>query len=80
MYNTDDTDWAASQKGNFWRRINGIVLVVGRRKKTDGYWALVGEDFLPRSFETKSAAQLAAEQSARNRPRKSIFADEVDDL
>ena len=59
-YPTHDTEWATSAKGNTWRRIKGIGLVVGKRK--DGrWWALCGEDFIKGSFSTKQEAKNAAE-------------------
>ena len=59
-YPTHDTEWATSAKGNVWRRINGIGLVVGKRK--DGrWWARRGEDFIKGSFSTKQEAKNAAE-------------------
>ncbi len=80
MFFEHDTSWSLSQKGNHWRRIEGIVLVVGRQKKGDGYWALVGEDFLTGEFETKIDAQAAAELKAKKLPRRNIFAKEIDEL
>ena len=48
-YPTHDTQWALSKKGNWWRRVNGVALIVGKRK--DGrFWARRGEEFLPGSF------------------------------
>lgn len=32
MFSNQDTDWAISAKGNNWRRINGVVIVVGGKK------------------------------------------------
>ena len=59
-YPTHDTEWATSSKGNTWRRINGVTLIVGQRK--DGkWWARRGDEFLKGSFDSKSQAKLAAE-------------------
>lgn len=59
-YPTHDTDWATSAKGNTWRRINGVALIVGKRK--DGrWWARRGNDFLVGSFPSKDAAKHACE-------------------
>lgn len=80
MFHEHDTSWSLSQKGNHWRRFSGVVLVVGRQKKGDGYWALVGEDFLPGEFETEIDAQEAAELKATKLPRRNIFAKEIDEL
>ena len=80
MFDEHDTSWSLSQKGNYWRRVAGIVLVVGGQKKGPGYWALVGEDFLAGEFETKIDAQEAAELKATKLPRRNIFAKEIDEL
>ena len=59
-YPTHDTDWAISAKGNTWRRINGVALIVGKCK--DGrWWARRGDDFLPSSFPSEESAKAAAE-------------------
>jgi hypothetical protein len=59
-YPTRDTEWATSAKGNTWKRINGIALIVGKRK--DGtWWARRGDDFIKGSFFTKQEAMSAAE-------------------
>jgi hypothetical protein len=57
----ENTLWAKSYKGNLWRRINGVVLVVGKHKTANTYWARRGESFLPGRFPTESAAKSAAE-------------------
>ena len=64
MYPTHDTDWAISAKGNEWRRINGVVLVVGRRKTDGKYWAMRDGNFLKDSFATEALAKRAAENGA----------------
>ena len=59
-YPTRDTEWATSAKGNTWKRINGIGLVVGKRK--DGrWWARRGDEFVKGSFASKIQAMNAAE-------------------
>ena len=59
-YPTHDTEWATSSKGNTWRRINGVTLIVGQRK--DGkWWARRGESFLSGSFSSKNSAMSAAQ-------------------
>ena len=60
-YSTHDTDWATSAKGNEWRRINGVVLVVGRRKTDGKFWAMRDGDFLKDSYATEALAKKAAE-------------------
>lgn len=63
-YPTHDTDWATSAKGNEWRRINGVVLVVGRRKTDGKYWAMRDGDFLKDSYDTEALAKKATESGA----------------
>lgn len=63
-YPKHDTDWATSAKGNEWRRINGVVLVVGRRKTDGKYWAMRDGEFLMDSFEIEALAKRAAESCA----------------
>lgn len=59
-YSTEDTNWALSAKGNWWRRRGGIALVVGTR--ADGsYWAMRDGEFLKRRFTTKQEAIHATE-------------------
>ena len=64
MFEKRDTDWATSAKGNEWRRINGVVLVVGRRKSDGKYWAMRDGDFLKDSYATEALAKRAAEHDA----------------
>ena len=64
MFSNKDTDWAISAKGNEWRRINGVVLVVGRRKTDGKYWAMRDGNFLKDSFATEALAKRAAESGA----------------
>jgi hypothetical protein len=60
-YTTHDTEWATSAKGNEWRQINGVTLIVGQRK--DGkWWARRGDEFVKGSFASKIQAMNAAEQ------------------
>lgn len=60
MFKDSTTDWATSAKGNLWRRLGGMLCVVGQRK--DGrYWARRGDDFVSGSFSTLSQAKRAAE-------------------
>jgi hypothetical protein len=72
MYQTHDTDWSTSQKGNEWRRIDGKVLVVGRKK--DGrYWAMVDGEFLEGSFVTELLAKSAAVEKANGKDDDSFW-------
>jgi hypothetical protein len=59
-YLVHDTDWAISRKGNYWRRINGRVVSVGR--KPDGkFWAMADGVFADGTFYTCIKAKAAAE-------------------
>ena len=58
-YPTLDTDWARSVKGNYWRRIDGVPLIVGS-KRSGGYWVRVGDKFLQGDYESLSQAKGAA--------------------
>ena len=60
-YPTHDTNWAVSAKGNYWRRFNKIVLVVGQFKDNNYYWAMRDGEFLKGRFESIEDAQFAAE-------------------
>lgn len=71
-YPTYDTQWANSKKGNWWRRKNGVALIVGERK--DGrFWARRGDNFMQGSYETIADAQRGAET---NTPGENIQWDE----
>lgn len=60
IYPTNDTEWATSAKGNTWKPVNGVPLIVGKRK--DGrWWARREESFLSGSFCSKIQAMNAAE-------------------
>ena len=61
MYSNHDTDWDLSAKGNYWRRLNETLLVVGKNKYNI-YWVRVDEDFLPDEYSTLKEAQKAAEK------------------
>lgn len=61
-YPTNDTDWAVSAKGNYWRRLNKKVLVVGQFKDNNYYWAMRDGEFLKGRFESIEDAQFAAER------------------
>ena len=60
-YPAHDTDWEESQAGNQWRRLNGIVLIVGKRKHERHYWASVELKYLDDVFATVAQAKAAAE-------------------
>ena len=64
MFDTNDTDWADSKKGNQWRMLHGRVLVVGQSCK--GVWARVGNAFISglAPFTDIDEAMWAAECSA----------------
>jgi len=69
-YPTHDTDWDESQKGNQWRRLNGIPLVVGKVKNSKLYWASVDDEFLKDYFKTLEEAQFAAEREFERREKE----------
>ena len=60
MYTMHDTEWAKSNKGNFWRRFSGKVMVVGT-KDGDYYWAMIDGDFLKEQYLSAEDAQDAAD-------------------
>ena len=61
-YSTYDSKWALSKKGNWWRRKNGVNLIVGEYK--DGrFWALRGGVFMQGSYGTIAEAQRGAESN-----------------
>lgn len=68
-YPSHDTEWATSAKGNFWKRIDGVVLIVGKSKHGK-WWARRDDEFVPGSFDTKKEAMAAAEAAA-NQPAPS---------
>lgn len=60
-YPTHDTEWEESQAGNQWRRLNGIVLIIGKRKHERHFWASVDLKYLDNVFDTMAQAKTAAE-------------------
>jgi hypothetical protein len=76
MYPTHDTDWKTSSKGNRWRRIDGIVLVVGQFKTNDDYWAMRDGKFLSGRFHSIGHAQYAAEHNLDGDDNSNSDADE----
>ncbi len=61
MYSDDDTDWALSAKGNYWKRVSGIVLVIGEKNNGE-YWAMYDGDLIKGSFSTELKAKTALEE------------------
>lgn len=61
-YPIHDTSWAVSAKGNYWRRLDKKVLVVGQFKDNDYYWAMRDQEFLKGRFNSIEDAQYAAER------------------
>ena len=61
MYSNRDTDWDISAKGNYWRRIDGKVLVVGTKDETN-YWAMIDGEFTSGMFDSLEEAQSALEE------------------
>ncbi len=76
MFPTHDTDWKISSKGNHWRRMDGIVLVVGQFKTNDDYWAMRDGKFLSGRFHSIGHAQYAAEHSLDGDDNSNSDADE----
>ncbi len=56
-YPKHDTEWEESQLGNQWRRLNGVVLIVGKRKHERHYWASVDLKYLDDVFDTMTQAK-----------------------
>jgi hypothetical protein len=71
MYPTHDTDWALSAKGNYWRRYEGKLLVVGT-KFGDFYWARIDTDFMDEQFFTLEEAQDAADAEVGAKPWREL--------
>lgn len=63
-YSTKDTDWNLTAKGNYWRRLNEKLLVVGKNRH-DNYWVRVYESFLPDSYLNLKTDKAAAEQKVK---------------
>lgn len=61
----DNTMWAKSAKGNHWKKINGVVLIVGG-SDSKKYWARVDDEFLPDRYESIEEAKNAAQEMAKN--------------
>ena len=64
MFNSHNTDWATSSKGNQWRRHNEKVLAVGKNKYGGVYWAMHDGVFLDEKFDSELEAMAAAEIEA----------------
>lgn len=64
MFNTQNTSWAIPVKGNYWRGLDGKVLVVGQSKANGDYWAQQDDEYLKGKFRTKEQAQHAGETGA----------------
>ena len=62
MYSNEDTDWALSFKGNYWKRLSGKVLVVGQKNNGE-YWAMYDGDYVKGSFSSEQKAKTALEES-----------------
>jgi hypothetical protein len=75
-HTSKNTNWAISAKGNHWRRIDGIVLVVGQFKTNDDYWAMRDGKFLSGRFHSIGHAQHAAEHNLDGDDNGNFDADE----
>ena len=60
-YSDRGTNWDTSAKGNTWRRVNGVVLVIGKKKYGESYWVMRDGEFLDGDFNSKSEAIRVAE-------------------
>ncbi len=61
--NERNSDWKVSAKGNYWRKCNGIMLVVGGSDEK-GYWVRVGDHFLSVWQDSLQDAKDIAEYEA----------------
>ena len=59
--NPKNTEWKLSAKGNYWRKKDGITLVVGGSDEK-GFWVRIGDDFQSEWEETLEEAKEAAER------------------
>ncbi len=64
IYSNRDTEWSSSSRGNDWRRISGLVLVVGRAKSGSHYWAMIDGEFIDGFFDSLDDAMEACEDRA----------------
>ena len=71
MYPTHDTDWDLSAKGNYWRRYEGKLLVVGT-KFGDFYWVRIDDDFMDEQFFTLEEVQDAADTEVGAKPWREL--------
>ena len=66
-YGSHDTDWAESQLGNQWRRLNQFILIIGKHRKAAHYWASIDHVYLAETFESAEAAMKAVELELERR-------------
>ena len=72
-YPEHDTDWDRSAKGNYWRRIDGIVIVVGESKySADCWWSMCDGDFADAAYSNMYRAMEAAEELQREKYYKRL--------
>lgn len=55
-----NTEWKLSAKGNYWRKKNGITLIVGT-KCGASYWVSVDGKYLRKWEKSLELAKVAAE-------------------
>ncbi len=60
-----DSDWKLSAKGNHWRKLGNVVLVVGCKRGGDEFWVLVDGKFLPDNYDSLPKAKMAAETEVK---------------
>ncbi len=69
-FSNHDTEWEESQLGNQWRRLNGTVLIVGKKKHQRHFWASVDLKYLDDVFDTMAQAKTAAEAELKRLEEK----------
>ena len=56
-----NSDWNLSAKGNYWKKYNGKMLIVGG-SSSKGFWVRVEEAYLKDHFKDLEEAMSAAER------------------
>ena len=77
-YSNNDTDWAESQAGNQWKRVNGTLLIAGKYKGSKFFWARVDAERLEDHFKTLEEAQIAAEKKQKVLEKSSLIRNGYD--
>ena len=69
-YPTHDTEWAESQLGNHWRRVNGIPLIVGKHRGSNYFWASIDHVFLDGVFTSAKDAMSFTDEEFERREKE----------